>query len=145
MGYRSEVRAAFYTLRREEWPTLKLFVEENFPKGLDEDLHLITSDGMWGYDYNATGIKWYISYPEIQEFETFLKVFEDIANAVQELTTVSGEVYDESANHWAWEFIRIGEEPHDVERRQGGRGNNYPLLNVSMEVVADYETDKEQQ
>ena len=50
MGYRSEVRAAFYTTRKEEWPALKLFVEENFPKDLGNDLHLITSEGMWGYD-----------------------------------------------------------------------------------------------
>jgi len=143
MGYRSEVRAAFYTTHKEEWPTLKIFVEENFPKDLDEDLHLITSQGMWGYDYNASGIKWYDSYPEIQAFDKFAAVFEDIANDVRELTTVSGGVYHETVNHWAWEFIRIGEEPHDIERRQGGRDNTYPMLNVSMEVVADYETDKE--
>jgi len=143
MGYRSEVRAAFYTLRREEWPTLKIFVEENFPKDLNEDLHLITSDGMWGYDYNATEIKWYGSYPEIQAFETFTRVFDDIANDMRELKGVNGEPYTEAANHWAWEFIRIGEEPHDVERRQGGRDILYPMLNVSVEVVADYVTNKE--
>jgi len=143
MGYRSEVRAAFFTTSKEEWPTLKIFVEENFPKELDEDLHLITSGGMWGYDYNATDIKWYESYPEIQAFDKFASVFEDIANAVRELPTVSGGVYDEAVNHWAWEFIRVGEEPHDIERRQGGRGSNYPVLDVSTEVVADYETNKE--
>jgi len=143
MGYRSEVRAAFFTTSKEEWPTLKIFVEENFPKDLDEDLHLITSEGMWGYDYNASGIKWYDSYPDIQAFDKFVEVFEDIAGEMRELKSVGGQVYHENINHWAWEFIRIGEEPHDIERRQGGRDNNYPLLDVSMEVVAAYETDKE--
>ena len=143
MGYRSEVRAAFYTTVKEEWPTLKIFVEENFPKDLNEDLHLITSAGMYGYDYNATDIKWYESYPEIQAFDKFAAVFEDIANDVRELKSVGGQVYHENINHWAWEFIRIGEEPHDIERRQGGRNKNYPMLAVNMEVLADYETDKE--
>jgi hypothetical protein len=143
MGYRSEVRAAFFTTSKEEWPTLKLFVEENFPKDLDEDLHLITSDGMWGYDYNATDIKWYDNYPEIQAFDKFTEVFEDIANEMRELKGVKGEPYTEYINHWAWEFIRVGEDAHDIERRQGGRDNNYPMLEVSTEVVADYETNKE--
>ena len=143
MGYRSEVRAAFYTTHKEEWPTLKIFVEENFPKDLDEDLHLITSQGMWGYDYNATDIKWYDNYPEIKAFDKFVEVFEDIAGEMQELKSVGGQVYHEPINHWAWEFIRVGEESHDVERRQGGRDNNYPMLEVSTEVVAEYETDKE--
>ena len=143
MGYRSEVRAAFYTLEKKEWPALKIFVEENFPKDLNEDLHLITSQGMWGYDYNATDIKWYDSFPEIQAFDKFTQVFEDIASDVRELKSVGGQVYHENVNHWAWEFIRVGEEPHDIERRQGGRDNNYPLLDVSMEVVADYQTEKD--
>jgi len=143
MGYRSEVRAAFYTTVKEEWPTLKIFVEENFPKDLNEDLHLITSTRMWGYDYNASDIKWYEGYSHIDAFDKFTAVFEDIANDARELKSVGGHVYHEAVNHWAWEFIRIGEEPHDIERRQGGRNKNYPMLAVNMEVLADYETDKE--
>jgi len=59
------------------------------------------------------------------------------------LKGVNGEPYTEAANHWAWEFIRIGEEPHDVERKQGGRDILYPLFNAITKVDADYETDKE--
>ena len=143
MGYRSEVRAAFYTTHKDDWPALKLFVEENFPKDLDEDLHLITSQGMWGYDYNATDIKWYDSYPEIKAFDKFTEVFEDIANEMRELKGVNGEPYTESVNHWAWEFIRIGEDDGDVERKQGGRAHNYPMLNAITRIDADYQTDKE--
>jgi hypothetical protein len=143
MGYRSEVRAAFYTLSKDEWPALKIFVEENFPKDLDEDLSLITSGGLYGYDYNATSIKWYSSYPEIQAFEKFVDVFEDIADEMRELKGVQGEPYHESVNHWAYEFIRVGEDEGDIERKWGGRANNYPMLNVVTTVDADYETDKE--
>jgi hypothetical protein len=145
MGYRSEVRAAFFTTSKEEWPTLKIFVEENFPKDLNEDLHLITSQGMWGYDYNATDIKWYDNYPEIKAFDKFVEVFEDIAGEMQELKSVGGQVYHEYINQWSYEFLRIGEDDGDVERRQGGRAHNYPNLSVITRIDADYETDKEQQ
>ena len=143
MGYRSEVRAAFFTTHKEEWPTLKLFVEENFPKDLDEDLHLITSQGMWGYDYNATDIKWYESYPEIKAFDKFVEVFEDIAGEMRVLKGVKGEEYHEYINQWSYEFLRIGEDDGDVERRQGGRAHSYPNLNVITRIDADYQTEKE--
>jgi len=143
MGYRSEVRAAFYTLDKREWPALRIFVEENFPKDLDEDLSLITSKGMWGYDYNASSIKWYSSYPEIQEFDKFLGVFDDIASDMLKLKTTNGEPYTEHANHWAYEFVRIGEDEGDIERKWGGRANNYPLLNVVTTVDAEYQTNKD--
>lgn len=143
MGYRSEVRAAFYTTHKDDWPILKLLVEENFPKDLDEDLHLITSEGMWGYDFNATDIKWYESYPEIKAFDKFIGLFDDIANEMRELKGVNGEPYTESVNHWAYEFIRIGEDDGDVERKQGGRAHNYPMLNAITRIDADYQTDKD--
>ena len=143
MGYRSEVRAAFYTTRKEEWPALKLLVDENFPKDLDEDLHLITSEGMWGYDYNATEIKWYAAYREVRDFERFIGLFDDIAGEMRELKGVTGEVYHEHINQWAYEFLRIGEDDGDVERKQGGRADIYPLLNAITRVEADYQTDKE--
>lgn len=143
MGYRSEVRAAFYTTHKEEWPALKLFVEENFPKDLGNDLHLITSEGMWGYDYNATNIKWYSSYREVRDFERFIGLFDDIAGEMRELKGVTGEVYYEPINQWSYEFLRIGEDHGDVERKQGGRMHNYPMLNAITRVDADYETDKE--
>lgn len=143
MGYRSEVRAAFYTTHKDDWPILKLLVEENFPKDLDEDLHLITSEGMWGYDFNATEIKWYESYPEIKAFDKFIGLFDDIANEMRELKGVNGEPYTESVNHWAYEFIRIGEDDGDVERKQGGRAHNYPMLNAITRIDADYQTDKD--
>lgn len=143
MGYRSEVRAAFYTTRKEEWPVLKLFVDENFPKDLDEDLHLITSEGMWGYDFNATDIKWYDNYPEIKAFDKFVEVFEDIANEMRVLKGVKGEEYTEYINQWSYEFLRVGEDDGDVERKQGGRAHNYPMLNAITRVEAEYETDKD--
>lgn len=143
MGYRSEVRAAFYTMRKDDWPTLKLFVEENFPKSLDEDLHLITSAGMYGYDYNATNIKWYDSYPEIKAFDKFVKVFGDIADDMRELKGVNGEVYHEYVNEWSYEFLRIGEDDGDVERKQGGRAHSYPMLAAITRIDADYQTDKD--
>jgi hypothetical protein len=143
MGYRSEVRAAFYTLDEREWPALRIFVEENFPKDLDEDLSRITSNGMWGYDYNASSIKWYESYPEIQEFEKFMRVFDDIASDMLHRKTTNGEAYTEHANHWAYEFVRIGEDEGDIERKWGGRANNYPLLNVVTTVDAEYQTNKD--
>ena len=34
MGYRSDVRAAFYTQYKENFPMLKLFMDENFPEDL---------------------------------------------------------------------------------------------------------------
>lgn len=143
MGYRSEVRAAFYTTRKDDWPTLKMFVEENFPKSLNEGLYLITSAGMWGYDYNASDIKWYASYPEIQAFDKFVEVFEDIAGEMRVLKGVNGEVYHEYVNEWSYEFLRIGEDDGDVERKQGGRAHNYPMLTAITRIETDYETDKD--
>ena len=103
MGYRSEVTAAFYVhkINEDQWPALKLYVDENFPKELVECLREKKSDYHHGYIFSESDVKWYDSYPEVAAFQRFVSNFLEIA--------------DGEGVPWAYEFVRIGEDSNDIE------------------------------
>jgi hypothetical protein len=126
MGYRSAVEAVFYTRNEEEYPLLKLYVEENFPKfwanDADEDtLTPIKATNVWGYHFIANNVKWYESYPEIQEFNEFVVKFNKLLMENERARPT-----------WAYEFVRIGEEMNDVEEERSD--NAEFILCVSREI-----------
>ena len=120
MGYRSDVTAVFYTDKKENWPSLKLYVDENFPEELKGLLDVV---GECGYLFQDDQTKWYPSYPEVQAFETFMEKFMELADG------------DEGKDlEWACEFVRIGEESEDVEIRLSGDAKYVLNLVRSVEV-----------
>jgi hypothetical protein len=128
MGYRSDVTAVFYTRREEDWPALKLFVDENFPDmdGFKECLKVIdpTFNHAWGYMFDAEEVKWYESYESVRKFEELAHKFVEIAD---------GEGH---THEWSYEFARVGEDTDDVETDRSQKADC--VLHVSRKIVCDF-------
>jgi hypothetical protein len=124
MGYRSEITAVFYTNIKDEWPLLKLFVEENFPKDLNNDLRAECEEPRrrWGFVFRVDDYKWYEIYPEVQAFEEFEDKFSGMEKCVD--------------GTWAFEFARIGEETDDIEERSSNHADY--ILRVARRIEIDF-------
>jgi len=141
MGYRSDVVMLMYG-KEEVFPILKLWVEENLipmikVHGLDntlggnrvlfddggntDGLWLFTRDNYKGYAYKEFGVKWYPDYPEIRAFEAVREKFAEVFNR------------DNHAAELAMEFMRIGEEPDDIESVDSF--HSVGLLSVQRDIV----------
>lgn len=126
MGYRSDITAVFYC-KPDQWPAMKLFIDENFPDNTadlikDEDLHEFTGRYVRGYKFKVEGWKWYPNYPEVIAFNEFVAKFIEVA--------------DDENVQWAYEFVRLGENTDDIEE-------NYSLyadyiLSVSRSIEINY-------
>jgi hypothetical protein len=111
MGYRSDVMAVFYTYEPNEFPSIKLFIDEHVPEWFKDSEYMSTfshksTSGadkyLSGIKFSMNGLKWYTSYSDVQGFERMIDKFDALC---------------EGGNKWVWEFIRIGEEAGDVEER----------------------------
>jgi hypothetical protein len=124
MGYRSEVTAVFYTNEKDEWPLLKLFVDENFPKDLDDYLHEECEEprSRWGLVFRLDDYKWYDTYPEVQAFEEFEEKFKAMQKCKE--------------GAWACEFARIGEDYTDIENRSSDTADY--VLNIARRIEIDF-------
>jgi len=106
MGYRSNVKVAFYTMLNHKSPedtlpmaALKLWFDENYPIQVAKDEW--EADIQYGNDYilvSYDDVKWYDGYNH--------------PGHVQEVCRRCEEVFGHKA---AFEVIRVGEEPGDVE------------------------------
>ena len=125
MGYRSVVEAVFYTRNEEEYPLLKLYVEENFPKFWQEEdidcLKPIKANNVWGCHFIADNVKWYESYPEIREFNEFVVKFNQLLTENERARPT-----------WAYEFVRLGEETDDIEEERSDNADF--ILSVCREI-----------
>ena len=74
MGYRSDIKAAFYATP-DKAAAMKLYVDENFPEELAGQLRPINSKLYQGYLFEDENVKWYDSYPEVIAFNTFVSNF----------------------------------------------------------------------
>jgi len=101
---------------------VKLYVDENFPEDLKENLRPIKNSHYQGYMFEADGWKWYDSYPEIIAFNAFVSNFLELAEQ-EEIV-------------WAYEFVRIGEENDDIEENR----SDYSDYQVSVErsIATDF-------
>jgi hypothetical protein len=124
MGYRSEITAVFYTNKKDEWPLLKLFVDENFPKDLADCLHVECEEtrGRWGFMFRVGEYKWYESYPEVQEFNEFEDRFSGMEKCIE--------------GTWAFEFARIGEDYTDIEERSSNHADY--VLNIVRSIEVNF-------
>ena len=128
MGYRSVVEAVFYTRDKEQWPLLKLYVDENFPQNeeLRECLKPLIKEefGCYGYHFICGDVKWYESYTFVQEFNEFAHAFVAFSE--------SKEGADAKQLSWAYEFVRLGEETDDTEEHRSD--NAAGILGVRREI-----------
>ena len=126
MGYRSDIKAVFYA-PKENAPLLKLYVDENFPKELDGELHPIDNGRHAGYEFGGNGWKWYPSYPEIVAFNRFVSNYLELADAD------SDEARERA---WAYEFVRIGEDSDDVEETYSDHAHY--LIRISRAIDSEF-------
>lgn len=125
MGYRSDVKAVFYTSDTEQWPALRLFVDENFPEALKGDLEVIGSSTYSGYVFSCEGTKWYDGYDDVKAYNKFVADYE-------ELIDENGE----AKLPWIYEFIRIGEDTDDIDTTQAGDARY--VLRVNRYIECDF-------
>jgi len=123
MGYRSDVHALFYTTLKEDLPVLKLYMEENFPKYETLELKYVEGKRLWGYELVCEDVKWYESYEDVKAFDAFKTKYQAL---IEE---------QETGKQWCFEFVRIGEEPDDVEQEQH---DTHYVLSVRRSIEADY-------
>ncbi len=125
MGYRSDVTALIYPAGGEDnllkYDQLKLLMNTTF-KDLFEDWGGEREfDNGWEWNdevrvlqFVATSVKWYDSYPEIQNFGEFLE-------KVREL-------------EYEYEIVRVGEEDTDIEYDSTGDAQGYLRVRREIEV-----------
>jgi tryptophan 2,3-dioxygenase len=121
MGYRSEVIAVFYTHNAEDYPAMKLFIDETIGEELggcltEEDNH----NGSKYIKFYEEDVKWYDSYTEVKQFMEMLDRFGELADG------------EDSKLTWAYEFVRIGEDINDIDVRESDGASN--ALNVHRYV-----------
>jgi hypothetical protein len=126
MGYRSDIKAVFYTEQEEKWPVLKLYLDENFPNE-EWSLKPIKSKHCYGYVFSADDVKWYPNYTDVAAFNKFVDAYRNLIS--------SGE----DSFPWVYEFVRIGEDTTDIEL--DSEGNCSYLLSVSRSIETDFQED----
>ena len=112
MGYRSEVTAIFYCHNQDDYPSMKLFIDENIGGTFEEDLTEEESNNRKYIKFYLEDVKWYDSYSDVIQFNKFIKAFVELADD------------DESKLTWAYEFVRFGEELNDIEVTESDGAEN---------------------
>lgn len=118
MGYRSDVAVLIYPDSRkadtveelraaldDEYNKLKLLMGTTYKTLMDDDFG---ADAEWDDNdrelkFHFKDVKWYESYPDVQRFMQMLE-----------------ELGDSEVHKYAIEFVRIGEDNDDTERREWG-------------------------
>ena len=123
MGYRSDVMAVFYTYDPNEYPSIKLFIDENIPEWFRGDEYMSTFEkaNLRGIKFSLQDVKWYSSYPDVHGFEQAIEKFEKLSDG---------------GHAWLWEFVRLGEEVEDVEDRCSHKSDG--LLHVVRSIECDF-------
>ena len=122
MGYRSDIKAAFYPEKDEDFPLIKLWVDEHIMRTQDFWPYRIAKRGGYRFIlFEIDDVKWYDNYPEVAAFNNALVEFENLFGY--------GEGTD--APRAFMEFIRLGEDPTDVEERSS---DSFEVLEMVQHV-----------
>lgn len=122
MGYRSDVGIEFYSPEEHgKIAVVKMWLRENLPfKDWNEDAFRETEDG---YRFFVSDVKWYDTYSPIENMNQAIEKFEELFCDIDPCA--------------ACEFVRIGEEDEDVERRVNGEVEY--RISVSKQIQFDFE------
>jgi hypothetical protein len=123
MGYRSDVTAVFYCNAEEDYPSMKLFVEENIGGTFKEDLRELEFKEFKCLKFYLEDVKWYDSHVDVTEFNGFIEKFKELADGKG--GTLS----------WAYEFVRIGEELDDIHFVESDGAQNVLTVCRSVEIA----------
>ena len=112
MGYRSDVKIAFYLTKGTTdtpqpllpFAALKLWFEETYPVAEAEEWGATIDYGDDHILINYHDVKWYPSYEHVEKVESTFELF---SNAFRS---------DERDHRAQYEAVRIGEEDGDIER-----------------------------
>lgn len=124
MGYRSDVAAVFYVNKVEHLPTLKLWLDENFP--MEEMSNYIR----WfdrGMVFEEGNTKWYDDYDDVKLFNTAAEKYKDLCCNRQ---------HEDGAPVFCYEFVRVGESYDDIETEHLGDTCEW-LIDVSRSITLD--------
>jgi len=136
MGYRSDVTIVMYPRLEDDYPMLKLFVEENLPDKFEEHeversfASVVFSKGestVFRYlllEFDS--VKWYEGYEGV---DVYTRLFSEWGSKFRNVTDPEGEPL------FHYEFMRIGEDYEDIVY-DCSYGSDH-LLNMSREVYID--------
>lgn len=105
MGYRSDVKLAFYTSNESQIPfaAIKLWFDENYPKHDFGEVDVGQNYVLVSYE----DVKWYQGYDEVEAVNKAIELF--------------CETFDANEDTGAhYEIIRVGEELADIEHDHSG-------------------------
>lgn len=136
MGYRSDVA---YTIRFKKAEDYHLFILEAkanpetagcFPPNDGSHFEECELDAeRLRIDFKAQDVKWYESYPDVQMHEKLIDQAQEwTKEPIRESTGTFGYY------RLGYVFVRVGEDDHDVVRKEGGN-NSYDWLHVRREIV----------
>lgn len=120
MGYRGDVAAVFYAVKKEEFAVVKLWLEGNFPMEEWDSCIRWFDRGMI---FECDNVKWYDGIPEVAAFKK-------CADEFIELFCDYDRVMGESVG--AYEFMWVGEGIEDMEHDR--EGNHGYLLDISRKI-----------
>jgi hypothetical protein len=138
MGYRSDVA---YTIRFKKPEHMALFISEakskDYGKGALDECKI--DHPKMQINFNAKGVKWYDSYPDVQQHEYLISQAKDWCDSDEhEHTRQTGDTtYMDGAYKLGYIFIRIGENSDDVQEDFGGE-YDWDWMRVSRQIVTDW-------
>ena len=114
-------------------------MDENFPKILQQEndfndgLTMLDTARRLIFEFRATNVKWYDSYPDVKMHDRLLEFIDD--------------TYHDGGNI-GWKFIRVGEEHGDVDEKDGGdseiiyelHDDFYPTQGMEIPFNAGYKS-----
>ena len=102
MGYRSDVKAAFYVKDVKHFPMLKLWLTANFPmEQLGECVRWFDR----GMMFEEECVKWYEDYEDVKAFDAAVDKYLELVNAIKA---------NDDAPTFLYEFVRLGENYEDI-------------------------------
>ena len=102
MGYRSDVKAAFYVRDAKHFPVLKLWLDENFP------MEQLGNCIRWfdrGMVFEEESVKWYEDFDDVKAFDAAVEKYLELVNV---------EEANNDTPTFLYEFVRLGENYEDI-------------------------------
>ena len=102
MGYRSDVKAAFYVRDAKHFPVLKLWLDENFP------MEQLGNCIRWfdrGMVFEEESVKWYEDFDDVKAFDAAVEKYLELVNV---------EEANNDTPTFLYEFVRVGENYEDI-------------------------------
>ena len=92
-----------------------------FDDTYDINIHLTVNKQQRSIVFAESGLKWYDNYKDVQAHERLYELMEEYARLYDDRNNMTNPV--------SCAFIRVGEEPDDVEERGGGY-NPWSIMSI---------------